>query len=247
LLSPTGSIVIEVGNAWEKGAPVMSTLPLEALLAFKKAGNLNLCQEIICHNPARLPSPAVWVNVQRIRLKDSFTHVWWMAPSETPKADNRRVLIPYGGAMKQLLKTKKYNSGPRPSGHKVSEKGFLTNHGGAISANVVDIGPDNSRVPTSLLKFSGTAWDEKYRAYCAKHDLVPHPARMQMQLAAFFIQLLTEPGDLVVDPFAGSNTTGATAEGLGRRWIAVEADSSYAEGSKGRFDNESIRVRRPPL
>jgi len=95
LLKPDGSIVIELGNAWVRGSPVMSTLPLEALLAFKKAGRLQLCQHIICHNPARLPGPAAWVNVERIRLKDSYTHVWWMSRSAKPKADNRRVLTPY--------------------------------------------------------------------------------------------------------------------------------------------------------
>jgi hypothetical protein len=58
LLTEDGSIVIEIGNAWEAGAPIMSTLPLEALFAFKKAARLNLCQHVICHNPARLPSPA---------------------------------------------------------------------------------------------------------------------------------------------------------------------------------------------
>src|ERR1700722_11354952 len=117
LLAPNGSIVVEVGNAWEPGSPVMSTLPLRALLAFQDAGKLFLCQQVICHNPARLPSPAQWVTVKKIRLKDSYTNVWWMAPSEYPKANNGRVLTPYGKDMKDLLRRQKYNAGPRPSGH----------------------------------------------------------------------------------------------------------------------------------
>lgn len=68
LLTPTGSIVIELGNAWEPGRPVMSLLSLRALLEFLERGELNLCQEFVCHNPARLPSPAQWVNVERIRV-----------------------------------------------------------------------------------------------------------------------------------------------------------------------------------
>ncbi len=233
LLADDGSIVIEIGNAWEPGVPVMSTLPLEALLAFKRKANLNLCQHVICHNPARLPSPAAWVNVKRIRLKDSFTHVWWMSKSDNPKADNRRVLVPYGKDMKRLLKTKKYNAGLRPSGHVISETGFLKDHGGAISPNVVDFDQDNC--PEALLKYSGTAWDSEYRAYCKAHGLEAHPARMQSPLSAFFTQFLTEDNDLVFDPFGGSNTTGAVAEDLGRRWISVEAERNYVEGSKGRF------------
>ena len=139
LLTPDGSIVVEIGNSWEPGAPVMSTLGLEALLAFKRAGNLHLSQHVICHNPARLPSPAQWVNVNRERLKDSFTHVWWMSRSEHPKADNRRVLTPYSKHMKSLLKSQKYNAGQRPSGHVISRKGFLTDHGGAIAPNVISL------------------------------------------------------------------------------------------------------------
>ena len=47
LLSPTGSIVIEIGNSWEPGHPVMSTLALKALLAFLEAGEFHLCQQFI--------------------------------------------------------------------------------------------------------------------------------------------------------------------------------------------------------
>ncbi|MFY7813119.1 MAG: DNA-methyltransferase [Candidatus Nanopelagicaceae bacterium] len=234
LLTDDGSLVMEIGNAWEPGSPIMSTLPLESLFAFKRAANLKLCQHIICHNPARLPSPAAWVNLKRNRLKDSFTHVWWMAKSEFPKADNRRVLNPYSKDMKKLLKSQKYNAGTRPSGHVISETGFLTDHGGSIGANVIDLTGES--YPESLLKYTGTKWDNKYREYCSHHKIPSHPARMQSSLSAFFIQFLTIENDLVFDPFAGSNTTGAVAEEIGRRWIGVEADQSYIEGSKGRFD-----------
>lgn len=124
LLAPNGSIVMEMGNAWEPGQPVMSTLALRALIQFAEEGNLKLCQQFICNNPARLPSPAQWVNVDRIRVKDSYTHVWWFAPTAKPKANNRNVLIEYSEAMKQLLKTKKYNSGKRPSEFVIGKNPF---------------------------------------------------------------------------------------------------------------------------
>lgn len=234
LLAPDGSIVIEIGNAWEPGVPVMSTLPLEALFAFKQAANLKLCQHVICHNPARLPSPAAWVNIARSRLKDSYTHVWWLSKTDTPKADNRKVLNPYSKDMRKLLKSQKYNAGVRPSGHVISETGFLTDHGGSIGPNVIDLSGEH--FPEALLKFTGTKWDAVYRSYCKAKGLPAHPARMQSSLSAFFIQFLTEEGDMVFDPFGGSNTTGSVAEDLKRRWIAVEADRSYIDGSLGRFD-----------
>jgi DNA modification methylase len=237
LIKPDGSIVIEIGNAWEPGDPTMSTLPLEALLEFKRAAGLHLCQYLICHNPARLPTPAAWVTIDRVRLKDSFTHVWWLSRSKRPKADNRKVLTPYRKDMQRLLMSKKYNAGKRPSGHVISQTGFLTNHGGAISPSMLDIS-DHDTLPNSVLSIANTSWDSNYREYCRHNGIDPHPARMQPELVGFFVEFLTDPGDLVMDPFAGSNTTGAVAERLGRRWLGVEASLSYVQGSRGRFEQE---------
>lgn len=227
LLTEDGSIVLELGNAWEPGKPVMSPLALRALLAFLDGAGLNLCQQFVCHNPARLPTPAQWVNVDRIRVKDSFTHVWWMSPSERPKANNRRVLTDYSDSMEKLLKKQSYNGGRRPSQHKIGETSFLTDNGGAI--------------PPNVLEFSNTLSTDAYRQYCRDNELPLHPARMPAGLAEFFIKFLTDPGDLVLDPFAGSNTTGAAAEELGRRWVAIEPSAEYIEGSRGRFPSLAAR------
>ena|SRR5579872_6241051 len=222
LLTEDGSIVVELGNAWEPGKPVMTTLTLRALLAFLEGGELNLCQQFICHNPARLPTPAQWVNVDRIRVKDSYTNVWWMAPSEKPKASNRKVLKDYSGSMLELLESGTYNAGERPSGHKIGEKSFLTDNGGAI--------------PSNVLTYSNTYSNDEYRQYCKERGLDIHPARMPPGLAEFFVKMLTDPGDLVLDPFGGSNTTGAVAESLGRQWVSVDPVLDYVEGSQGRFE-----------
>jgi len=228
LLRPDGSIVIEVGNAWEPGRPVMSVLAMQSLLEFMRTGELNLCQQFVCDNPARLPSPAQWVNVERIRVKDSFTHVWWMAPSDRPKADNRRVLKGYSKAMLSLLKSGKYNSGARPSQHKIGEKSFLQDNGGAI--------------PASCLSFSNTIPIDDYLEHCRGNDLRPHPARMPSGLAEFFIKFLSDKDDIVMDPFGGSNTTGAVAEALGRRWVSVEPNADFIAGSVARFPNVTLEV-----
>lgn len=228
-LAPNGSLVMELGNAWEQGRPVMSTLALEALLDFLRIGQLYLCQQFICYNRAKLPTPAQWVNVERIRVKDSYTHVWWMAPNHRPKADNRRVLKPYSAAMRKLLETRNYNSGKRPSEHDIGAESFLTDNGGAI--------------PSNVLEFANTSASDPYQDYCRKHQLISHPARMPLGLAEFFIKFLTEPGDLVLDPFAGSNTTGAAAEQLERRWIAIEPQEDYIRGSVGRFNSNVITAK----
>ncbi|MEQ1729623.1 MAG: site-specific DNA-methyltransferase [Vicinamibacterales bacterium] len=223
LLTPEGSIVIEVGNSWNPGEPTMSTLALEALLAFMRKGDLHLCQQFVCHNPARLPTPAQWVTVERIRVKDSFTNVWWFAATPRPAACNTRVLQDYSRAMQNLLRRRAYNAGKRPSQHAIGEKSFLTDNGGAI--------------PSNVLTFSNTNNKEDYLGYCKENGLEPHPARMPAGLAEFFIKYLTVPRNLVFDPFGGSNTTGAAAERLKRRWVTVEANKDYIEGSLGRFLN----------
>lgn len=224
LLTPDGSIVMELGNAWEPGEPVMSTLALRALLAFVDEGKLQLCQQFVCHNPARLPSPIQWVNIERIRVKDTFTHLWWMSPTARPKADNERVLTEYSASMRSLLDTQRYNAGARPSGHRIGEESFLRDNGGAIPANV--------------LSFANTLSNDEYRAYCRDEALTPHPARMHQGVPEFFIKMLTDPGDLVLDPFAGSNTTGFVAEALGRHWVGTEPIDDYVDGSFGRFLSE---------
>lgn len=233
LLAPNGSIVIEMGNSWEPGLPIMSTLGLKALLRFQEENGLHLCQELICHNPARLPSPAQWVTIERIRLKDSFTRLWWLSPTERPKANNKNVLQEYSKAMKKLIETKHFNAGLRPSEHRVSEESFATDNGGSIPPNVLNI--------------SNTQNHDPYQEYCRDHGIEFHPARMQPALAEFFIKFLTDEGDLVLDPFGGSNTTGASAEKLNRRWISVEPTEHYVHGSIGRFAPALLHISEPNL
>lgn len=220
-LKEDGSLVIEVGNAWEPGLPEMSTLPIEALLAVKNQCKLHLCQSFVWYNTAKLPGPAEWVNVKRIRVKESFTHIWWLSKTPFPKADNRKVLQEYSKSMKKLLKDQKYNSGHRPSEHVINETSFLIEHAGAI--------------PSNVLISSNTASNTNYQAYC-KEKLIPlHPARMPKELPEFFIKMLTDEDDTILDPFGGSNTTGAVAESLNRKWLATELNKEYIDGSKGRF------------
>jgi hypothetical protein len=246
-LTDDGSIVVELGNAWMSGRPIQSLLPLESLLGFvkNKEGGLRLCQQFICHNPSRLPSPAQWVTVERIRTTDSFTHVWWMAKSDFPKADNRKVLRPYSKSMRKLLRRGSYNDGARPSQHRISKKGFLRSHRGSIMPSVLELEAiernTEVRLP-SVMRFSNSNSNDFFLRACRERGISPHPARMPSELAAFFIQFLTDPGDLVLDPFAGSNTTGFVAEVLGREWVSIEAEAKYAEQSRIRFLDPRLKA-----
>ena len=240
VLSDDGSIVVEMGNAWEAGKPVQSLLHLKSLLDFvdDSDAGLRLCQQFVAYNPSRLPSPASWVTVERTRVTDSYTNIWWMAKCDNPKADNRKVLRPYSKSMRALLERQDYNAGKRPSGHRISESSFLVDNGGSISHNFFEIDPldlnRSVRLP-NVFGIGNSSSNDFYSRECRRQEIEPHPARMAVGLAAYFIQFLTDEGDLVLDPFGGSNTTGFAAEKLGRRWISMDVLPEYARHSGIRF------------
>ncbi|WP_100612944.1 DNA-methyltransferase [Confluentibacter lentus] len=247
LLTEDGSLVIEIGNAWEPERPVQSLLHLECLFGLVKhpEANLRLIQEFICYNPSKLPSPAQWVTVNRLRTVDSYTHVWWIAKNDFPKADNSKVLRPYSKSMKSLLKKQKYNSGKRPSEHNISETGFLKDNGGSIAHNFFELEQvdDNRevRLPHSVLSFSNTNSNDYYLKTCREKNIKPHPARMSGGLVNFFIEFLTDEDDLILDPFSGSNTTGYCAEKLNRKWVSFEVKEDYIEQACIRFSDPLLK------
>jgi DNA modification methylase len=229
VLKPTGSLVIDLGGSWEPGRPVKSLYAFELLISLcrRPQQRFHLAQDFYWYNPARLPTPAAWVTVRRLRAKDSINYVWWLSKTPEPKADNSRVTREYTRGMKRLIETGTYNRGRRPSGHVVRE-GFTRDRGGAI--------------PPNLLCVSNTGSDAAYVEACKATGRKTHPARFAPDVPAFFIEMLTDPGDLVIDPFAGSNVTGQVAESLGRRWIAIEIDRDYLEVSAVRFDNLQAEI-----
>ncbi len=218
ILKSTGSFVLDIGGAWIPGFPVRSIYHFE--LAVNLAKEFNLTQEFYWYNPARLPTPAEWVTVRRMRVKDAVNMVWWFSKTEWPKADNRKILTPYSESMKGLIKNG-YKAMKRPSGHDISTK-FQKDNGGAI--------------PPNLIQIANTESNSAYLRRCKELGIKPHPARYPEQLVRFFIEFLTDKGDLVVDPFAGSNVTGSVCEQLGRRWVASELESKYVDGSAIRFE-----------
>ncbi len=248
LLTEDGSIVLELGNPWESGRPVQSLLHYESLLEFvsNKNADLRLCQEFICYNPSRLPTPAQWVTINRIRTIDSFTRLWWMAKSDYPKANNRKVLRPYSKSMKLLLKNKSFNAGIRPSEHRISKKGFLKNNKGSIMRNFIELEPVDEnqelRLPRNVFRIANTKSNDFFLRECRKNGVKPHPARMPLEMASFFIEFLTDPGDIVLDPFAGSNTTGFCAEKLRRKWISIEILEDYGLQSLLRFNDPALKI-----
>ncbi len=217
ILRPDGSFVMELGGAWNPGSGTRSLFTYELLL--KLGTKFHLAQDFYWHNPSRLPTPAEWVTIRRTRVKEAVTQIWWLSKSTEPQADNRRVLIPYSKSMKRLLKDG-YKPALRPSQHEIGPH-FQKDNGGAIPPNILTV--PNSR-----------SYDE-YLFRCRAAKLPIHPARFPPELPDFFIRFLTQPGQTVLDPFAGSNVTGQEAERLGRKWVSVELNADYVTGSQLRF------------
>ena len=226
-LRPDGSFVIDIGGAYVKGAPERALYPFRVLLNFCDELGFKLAQDFYWHNPSKLPSPIEWVNKRKLRAKDSVNTVWWFSKSQWPKADVTKVLAPYSERMKKLIENPAafYKPAKRPSGHEIADR-FGKDNGGAI--------------PPNLLQIPNSESNGQYMTACKVVGTQQHPARFPGRLPEFFIRLLTEPGDLVVDIFAGSNTTGAVAEAERRRWLAFDVSLEYLAASAFRFIDADV-------
>jgi site-specific DNA-methyltransferase (cytosine-N4-specific) len=208
-------------------------VPVRSLYAFRVAIALCdelgffLAQDFYWFNPSKLPSPIEWVNKRKLRAKDAVNTVWWFSKTPWPKADVTRVLVPYGERMQKLLANPAgfYRPKQRPSGHDIGAA-FAVRNAGAI--------------PSNLLQIANSESSGRYLRGCKAVGARGHPARFPARLPEFFIRLLTDPGDLVLDIFAGSNTTGSVAEAEGRRWLAFERERAYLAASLFRFLGDDV-------
>lgn len=157
ILKDSGSLVIDIGGAWNKGYPTRNLYHFKLLIMLCEEFGFHLAQDFYWWNPSKLPTPAEWVTVRRVRVKDAINTI--------PNTDSNSF----------------------------------------------------------------------YLRYCEKNGFKPHPARYPAELPEYFIRMLTEPGDLVVDPFAGSCVTGMVCEQIKRRWVCIELVREYCEAAKGRF------------
>lgn len=220
VLKDSGSLVIDIGGAWNEGLPTRHLYHFKLLIMLCEQYGFHLAQDFYWWNPSKLPTPAEWVTVRRIRVKDAINTVWWLSKTPWPKASNRRVLQPYSPSMVQLL-ANGYKAKRRPSGHDISEK-FSQDNGAAI--------------PPNLIAIPNTESNSYYIRYCQEQGLPVHPARYPADLPEYFVRMLTDAGDLVIDPFAGSCITGEVCERLERRWQCIELSEEYLKGAIGRFE-----------
>lgn len=226
-LAEDGSFVIDIGGAYEKGQPTYSLYQFRTLIKLCDDIGFKLAQPFYWHNPSALPAPIEWVNKRKIRAKTSVNTVWWLCKQPKCKADITKVLTPYSDRMKKLLENPdgfiKEEGIVRPSGHVLGKSSWSKDNGGAIPPNLLQIPNSESNSP--------------YLKICKKLGVKGHPARFPSALPEFFIKMLTDENDIVVDIFGGSNTTGRAAEELNRRWYSFELSKEYVAASVFRFSD----------
>ncbi len=222
-LRDDGSFVIDLGGSYERGSPTRSLYNFRVLLKLCDEIGFVFAEDFYWFNPSKLPSPIEWVNKRKLRAKDSVNTVWWLGKTPWMKANCSNVLTEYSDRMKKLLEDPErfYQPAKRPSGHDITDKFGSKNNGGAI--------------PSNLLQIPNSESNGQYTAACKAVDARRHPARFPAKLPQFFIRFLTDPGDLVIDIFAGSNTTGMVAETEERRWLSFDESSEYVAASAFRF------------
>src|SRR6202035_3875895 len=86
------------------------------------------------------------------------------------------------------------------------------------------------------------ARDEKAKGYTFNYEALKasdgkkvHPTQKPEGLLARVLLSSSKPGDLVIDPFNGTGTTGAVAKRLGRRYVGFERDETYAKAAEARI------------
>ena len=245
-LNDHGSFVLDLGGAYRRGVPARSLYNFRAAIRFCDEVGFFLAEDFYWFNPSKLPSPIEWVNKRKMRAKDAVNTVWWFSKTEWPKADVTNVLTEYSDRMKRLLEAPDsfYSPAERPSGHDIG-RGFGKRNQGAIPSNLLKlplVDEDSLSalleyysLPPNLLEIPNSESNSQYLRGCKSAGVKAHPARFPPRLPEFFVRFLTDPFDLVVDIFAGSNTTGMVAEKDGRQWLAFDERLDYLAASAFRF------------
>jgi DNA modification methylase len=221
-----GSVVLNVSNdVFERGMPSRSLYQERLILALHDRFGLHKMDTLIWHNPSKPPGPVWWASINRLQLNVGYEPVLWMTndPNQV-LADNRRVLEPHTARQQQLIRAGGENR------HGVYADGAYVVRPGSYSHATP------GRIPRNVLTIGHKCQDQaRYKKTARDLGLPVHGAPYPLRLVKFLISFLSECGDLVVDPFAGSLTTGRGAEELGRRWVCTDNVCEYLRGGAERF------------
>jgi DNA modification methylase len=145
------------------------------------------------------------------RLNDWMEYIFHFTKSPKIKARVDNVREPYADST-----IKRYKS-PVAFNEKVDENGLTTTDDGKmVTENPL------GKKPSTVFRFNN--------AGVLKGETAgKHPAPFHPDLLEFFIKFLTDPGDIVLDPFMGSGTVAEVCKKYDRNWIGFELNESYGE------------------
>lgn len=221
-----GSICLNISNdIFMPRSPARSMYCERLLLALHDRLGLHLMDRLIWENKSKPPGPLQYASKARTQLNVVYEPIYWLTnDAHSVKSDNRRVLQAHSERHLALIA----RGGEQRSGS-FSDGAYVVRPGAYGS-------PTEGRIPRNILSFGHRcAYQTAYKRAAKAMGLPVHGAPMPMALATFLIKFLSEPGDVVADPFAGSFTTPDAAERLGRRWVATERIVQYVLGGASRF------------
>lgn len=221
-----GSICLNISNdIFMPGNPSRSLYRERLVLALHDRLGLHKMDEFIWHNPSKAPGPVQWASINRVQLNVAWEPVYWFTNDpRSVRSDNRRVLQEHSQKHLDLIKsggeqrTRNHSDGA----YRLQQGKFANQTEGRIARNVLSFG-------------HACADQMAYKQIARAAGLPVHGAPMPLSLASFLVEFLTEPDDLVADPFGGSFTTAKAAERLGRRWLSTECMLEYVLGGASRF------------
>ena len=225
-LVPGGSICLNISNdIFEPGSPARSLYRERLVLALHDRLGLWKMDELIWENKSKAPGPVRWASLERTQLNVVWEPVYWFTNDpHNVRSNNRRVLQEHTQRHIDFIK----------SGGEQRDAVFSDGAYGIKAGRFSNETP--GRIPRNILSFGHRcAAQTAYKKAAKAMGLPAHGAPFPMKLANFLIEFMSEPGDLVVDPFGGSFTTAHAAERLGRRWLSTDCMVEYVLGSATRF------------
>lgn len=225
-LVPGGSIVLNISNdIFEHKSPARSLYVERMVIALHDRLGLHLMDRMIWANYSKPPGPTYWACVNRVQLCTSYEPIFWFTNDPLKvRSDNRRVLEQHSNRHAALI-----SSGGEQRVTNFGDGAYRLKHGSFSNET-------KGKIPKNILERGHSCADTKaYRAYAKELGLPLHGAMFPTSIPDFFVRFLTQPGELVVDPFGGTTKTGLAAERLGRRWIVVDKIAQYLRGGAGMF------------
>lgn len=225
-LAPGGSICLNLSNdCFIKGSPARSTYWERLTIALEDRFELSKMDTLIWENMSKPPGPTPWASKERFQLNVAWEPILWMTndPAKV-MSNNQRVLQPHSKKHLKLI------AGGGEKRDAVYSDGAYRLHKGSFGKLT------DGKIPRNVIQMGHRCADAiQYRKDAARMGITPHGAPFPLKLAKFLIEFLTEPEQLVVDPFGGKLTVGKAAEELDRLWLVTEWILDYIKASIPRF------------